>query len=225
MKNFYDKFKNYLKPQYLVGVLILLIILTCICVASICLKDKTVKCDNDKAIKQLKEQNIADIARAADNIMIQQNGDYYKIVFSDELSNDDQYDGEFAKLRDGSGAPEDIVKADYDKSQAFTESVDKEINKVACTIPVTFSNFSQKSRKSTLTGTVSYIIHANDKGNVKVDATSLENIFKSNLRPIYDKRQEKYLEFVYITADGDRIENLNDIPLQEFGDFFDPLDY
>lgn len=225
MKSVYVKFMNYIKSQYILLLIVSLVTLICICIASIYSKDKTIRCDNDKAIKLLKEQNIADLTLAADNTMIQKKDDYYRIVFSDRLTNDEQYDGEFAKLRYSNGTDEDIVKANYDKSQALTESVNRDINEVVCTIPVTFSNFSTKSRKSTLSGVVSYTIHANDKGNVQVDATSIANIFKSNLKPIYNKRQQKYFDFIYTTANGDTITDFNNIPLEEFGDFFNPLDY
>lgn len=225
MKNIYDKFMNYLKSQYFLWLFIFVVILISICVASISSKDRTVKCDNEKAIKLLKEQNINDLTQAADNTMIRRKGDYYKIVFSDKLNNDELYDGEFAKLRYGSNEEKDIIKASYDKAQAFTENVNKDINEVVCTVPVTFSNFSTKSRKSTLSGVVSYTIHANDKGNLEVNATSIANMFTSNLHPIYNRRQHKYHDFVYITGNGNTIKDLNDIPLEEFGEFFNPLDF
>ena len=225
MKKLYKKFTNYMKLNYRLWLWVLVAILLCICIASIYSKDKTVRCDNEKAIKLLKEQNIADLTLAADNTMIQRKGDYYRIVFSDKLSNDELYDGEFAKLRYSSNEEKDIIKAHYYKSKALTENVNKDINEVVCTIPVTFSNFSTQSRKSTLSGIVSYTIHANEKGNLDVNATSIANMFISNLHPIYNQRQQKYFDFVYTTGNGDTVKDFNDIPLEEFGDFFDPLDY
>ncbi len=197
--------------------LLLVIIITIICAQT----NETVRCDNNKAIEQLREQNIASLTQAADDFMVMKKGEDYSIIFSNEVNN--SVFAEYARFH--YSEEKDSIKANYDKSKALIESVDKDINEVQCTIPVIFKGFSSADKNATLSGIVHYTIHANDRGNVSVTASSLANMFRSNFKPIFSNRQKKYFAFEYKTGSGDTIDAINNLPLEEFGDFFNPLDY
>ncbi len=218
-----NEFLNFMKTKY-VWVLsgLLVVVVLGIGIYSIATKDEVVKCDNSKALKILKEKNIADLAEAADNFLVKKDGDNYTIAFGDSLTEEDQW-CEFAKLYELGN--ESDIKAEYDTSKAMVESVDKDINEVVCIVPVTFSGFSMTDKKSTLAGKVLYTIHANGRKNIEVDAASLKGMFRSNFKPIYNARKNQYLNFVYTAGNGEIVNKINEMPEDEFGDFFSFSDY
>ncbi len=219
-----NTFLNYLKTNYIWILSSLLVVVLAVVICLIATRDKTVKCDNSAALKALQEKNIEDLKKAAGDFMIQKVGDEYRIVFSDELNNDSMYEGEFARFNTLDD-PDTVIKADYDKSKTLVEHIDKDINEVVCTVPVTFSGFSLADKKAILSGKVLYTIHANGGNNVEVDAAPISEMFRSNFKPIYNNRNNQYLKFEYKTGGGEVIDRINDLPKEEFGDFFNPLDY
>lgn len=222
MNSFFSR-SNLKYMWILLGVLGVIVIILAVAYCFVT-SDKTVKCDNNAAIKALQEKNIGDLKEAAGNFMIQKINDEYKLVFSDELNQDSMYEGEFARFNTLDD-PNTVIKADYDKSKTLVEHVDKDINEVVCTIPVTFSGFSLTDKKATLSGRVLYTIHANGGNNVEVDAAPITEMFRSNFKPIYNKRNNQYLKFEYKTGKGEIIDAINQLPKEEFGDFFNPIDY
>jgi len=223
MNDICNKAVDGLKQSYVWLLLVLVVVVPALIYTCCGVKDKTVRCDNRKALEILKEKNIADLTEASDNFMVQKIGEDYRIVFSDEMHTDSKYQGEFARFH--MSEEKDSVKAAYNKSQTLIEKLDKDINEVQCTVPVTFSGFSTKDKAATLSGVVSYTIHANDKGYFEVRPDSLTEMFRSNFKPIYSKRQNRYFQFTYKTGEGEIIDNANELPQEEFGEFFDPLDY